>query len=337
MSEMRLPSVKFGAGGLVPAVVQDAVSGDVLMLAYMNDDALRLTQQTGRTHFWSRSRGSLWRKGETSGHEQIVDEIRVNCEQNSLLILVRQVGAVCHDGYPTCFYRRANPDGSFSVVRERSFDPSDVYRESSPAAQPGDIGGVDPLAEATRRQFGAYAYLRDNDLTGESTTSRRLRESDHDFRARIADELHELAGVLEGSHRHSDQESDLLLESSQVMYWVLLQALRDDVTWSRLRPDRALATNDEQISMSVATQLLRAEAGRWSSREQPDADMAASGHATLALVGQACACVGLDLLAVVETDLSELISRPYLAPYFGQMVDRHGSHRQDDAQDELAH
>jgi phosphoribosyl-AMP cyclohydrolase len=317
MSEMESPSVRFDADGLVPAVVQDAVSGDLLMLAYMNDDALRLTQQTGRTHFWSRSRGSLWRKGETSGHEQIVDEIRVNCEQNSLLLLVRQVGAVCHAGYPTCFYRRANPDGSLTVVRERSFDPSDVYRESSPAAQPGEISEIDPLAEATRSQLGAYAYLRDNDLTRESATSRRLRESDQDFRVRIADELHELAGVLDGLHRHSDRESDLLLESSQVMYWLLLQALRDGVTWSRLRPDRALATNEEQISVSVVTQLLRAEAGRWSSRDQPDADIAASAHATLALVGQACRCASLDPLAVVETDLTELKARPYLAPYFG--------------------
>ncbi len=168
-------SVRFGADGLVPVVVQDAVSGDVLMLAFMNDDALRLTHETGRAHYWSRSRNALWRKGETSGHEQIVDEIRVNCEQNSLLLLVRQVGAVCHDGYPTCFYRRAAPDGSLTIVRERSFDPSVVYRDSAPAPQSHETEEVDPLAEATRRQFGAYAYLRDHDLTSESETSRRLR------------------------------------------------------------------------------------------------------------------------------------------------------------------
>jgi phosphoribosyl-AMP cyclohydrolase len=121
--------VQYGADGLAPVVVQDAVSGDVLMLAFMNDDALRLTQETGRAHFWSRGRNALWRKGETSGHEQLVDEIRVNCEQNSLLLLVRQVGAVCHDGYPTCFYRRTAPDGSLTIVRNRAFDPSSVYRD----------------------------------------------------------------------------------------------------------------------------------------------------------------------------------------------------------------
>ncbi len=335
MSEIGPPSVRFDAGGLVPAIVQDVVSGDVLMLAYMNDDALRLTHETGRVHFWSRSRNSLWRKGATSGHEQFVDEIRVNCEQNSLLLLVRQVGAVCHAGYPTCFYRRADQDGSLTVVRERSFDPGEVYGESSLAPQPGERVEIDPLAEATRQQFGAYAFLRDHDLSRESATSRRLRGPDQDFRIRIADELHELAGVLDGLHRHSDRESDLLLESSQVMYWVLLQGLRNGVTWSLLRPDRALATAEEQIPVQTVAQLLRAEAGSWSSREQSSADVAASAHATLTLVGQACTSGGLDPLAVVDADVAELKTRPYLALYFGESIDQSESHRQDNVQDEL--
>jgi phosphoribosyl-AMP cyclohydrolase len=98
MNELPPQSLQFGADGLAPVVVQDAVSGDVLMLAYMNDAALRLTQETGRAHYWSRGRNALWRKGETSGHEQLVDEIRINCEPSSLLLLVRQIGAVCHNG-----------------------------------------------------------------------------------------------------------------------------------------------------------------------------------------------------------------------------------------------
>jgi phosphoribosyl-AMP cyclohydrolase len=314
-------SVTFDADGLVPTVVQDTASGDVLMLAYMNDDALRLTHETGRAHFWSRSRNSLWRKGETSGHEQIVDEIRINCEQNSLLLLVRQVGAVCHDGYSTCFYRRARPDGSLTVVRAQAFDPEEVYRGSSSSRQHGETDDVDPLAELTRRQFSAYAYLRDHDLTDESATSRRLRELHQDFQSRIADELHELAGVLDESHRHSDRESDVLLESSQVIYWVLVQALRNGVTWSRLRPDRALATTEEHIPVSMVTQLLRAEAGRWSAAEQDAEDIAAASHATLALVGQACTSAGLDPLAAVRADLAELRSRPYLAPFFEWSTD----------------
>jgi phosphoribosyl-AMP cyclohydrolase len=318
MSDLAPQTVRFGADGLAPVVVQDAVSGDVLMLAYMNLDALRLTHETGRAHYWSRGRNAIWRKGETSGHEQVVEEIRVNCEQNSLLLLVRQVGAVCHDGYPTCFYRRTASDGSLIVVRERSFDPSLVYGDAAPPPQRHQARDVDLLAEATRRQFGAYAYLRDHDLTFESETSRCLRQSDHHFRSRIGDELRELAGVMDGEHRHAGRESDVLLESSQVIYWLLLESLRNGVTWMTLRPDRALATVDDQLPVTTVSRLLRAEADRWSDDAGNYRDVAAAAHATLSLVGQACVCAGLDPLAAVQVDLAELESRPYLAPYFRQ-------------------
>jgi phosphoribosyl-AMP cyclohydrolase len=319
MSGNAPQGVWFSTDGLAPVVVQDAVSGDVLMLAYMNEDALRLTHETGRAHYWSRGRGALWRKGETSGHEQMVDEIRVNCERNSLLLLVRQVGAVCHDGYPSCFYRRTGPDGSLTIVRERSFDPSVVYPESPPAPQSHETMEIDPRAEAARQQFGAYAYLRDHDLTSESETSRRLRHSDSDkeFRSRIADELRELAGVLDGQHRHDGREHDVLLEASQVIYWLLLESLRNGVTWMTLRPDRALTTADPQLPAATIGRLLRAEADRWSENAPKETDVAASAHATLSLVGQACVSAGLDPLAAVQYDIVELESRPYLAPYFG--------------------
>jgi phosphoribosyl-AMP cyclohydrolase len=316
MSDPAPQTVRFGADGLAPVVVQDAATGDVLMLAYMNDDALRLTHETGRAHYWSRGRNALWRKGETSGHEQVVDEIRVNCEQNSLLLLVRQIGAVCHAGFATCFYRRAAADGSLTIVRERSFDPSAVYG-NAPAPQHHETRDIDPLVEATRRQFGAYAYLRDHDLTSESETSRRLRDSDLNTRSRIADELRELAGVLDGEHRHQGREHDVPLEASQVIYWLLLEALRNGVTWMTLRPDRALATVDSQLSTVTIARLLRAEADHWSENAIGVTDIAAAAHATLSLVGQACASAGLDPLAAVQYDIAELESRPYLAPFFG--------------------
>jgi len=317
MNGLPPQNLRYGADGLAPVVVQDVISGDILMLAYMNEDALRLTHETGRAHYWSRGRNALWRKGETSGHEQVVDEIRVNCEQNSLLLLVRQIGAVCHDGYPTCFYRRAAPDGSMTIVRERSFDPSVVYRDSASASQPCVVEEVDPLGEATRLQFGAYAYLRDHDLTSESETSHRLRLPDQRFRSRIAEELRELAGVLAGEHRHAGLERDALLEASQVIYWLLLESLRNGVTWMALRPDRALATVDPQLLAGTVYRLLRAEADRWSESGHNNLDLAAAVHATLSLVGQACVTAGIDPLTAVHSDLAELKSRPYLAPYFG--------------------
>ena len=320
MNDLPLRIVQYGTDGLAPVVVQDAVSGDVLMLAHMNDEALRLTQATGRAHYWSRSRNALWKKGETSGHEQLVDEIRVNCEQNSLLLLVHQVGAVCHDGYPTCFYRRTTPDGSLTIVRDRAFDPSTVYHELAPARRSSESRAIDPLGEATRRQFGAYAYLRDHDLTSESGTSRRLRRADQHFGGRIADELHELAGVLDGEHRHTDPEHDVLLEASQVIYWLLLESLRNRVTWMALRPDRALTTVDSQLPARTICRLLHAEADRWVGSGRGSLDVAAAAHATLSLLGQACASAGIDPLAAVEFDLVELESRAYLAPYFGRQT-----------------
>jgi phosphoribosyl-AMP cyclohydrolase len=317
MNARELEPIRFGEDGLAPAVVQDAITGDVLMLAYMNEEALRLTRATSRAHYWSRGRDRLWRKGETSGHEQIVESISVNCERNSLLLQVRQVGAVCHDGYPTCYYRQIGPDGSLIVVRQRSFDPDEVYGADTTQTAPVHTDEVDALAEATRLQYGAYAYLRDHDLEAESSTSRLLRSKDDAVSARVADELRELAGVLSGEHRHTELESDLRLEASQVIYWVLLAALRDGVTWARLRPDRALVTGEVEVSAPTVARLLQAEADAWRDSKLGRDEIAARAHATLALVSQACRSAGVAPHSVIEADLRELRSRPYLTPYFG--------------------
>jgi phosphoribosyl-AMP cyclohydrolase len=123
--------IRFDEQGLVPVVVQEATTGAVLLVAYMNAEALAATLRTGRAHFWSRSRGRLWRKGERSGREQIVAGLYVNCEQNSLLLRVQQQGgAACHTGYPTCYYRQLAPDGAWQVVEERVFDHAEVYGHS---------------------------------------------------------------------------------------------------------------------------------------------------------------------------------------------------------------
>jgi phosphoribosyl-AMP cyclohydrolase len=97
--------VRFDANGLVPAIAQDAASGAVLMMAWMNADALSRTLQTGDVTYWSRSRGKLWRKGETSGHTQRLVEAYVDCDGDTLLLKVTQQGPACHTGEPTCFFR----------------------------------------------------------------------------------------------------------------------------------------------------------------------------------------------------------------------------------------
>ncbi|RMF25378.1 MAG: phosphoribosyl-AMP cyclohydrolase [Deltaproteobacteria bacterium] len=116
-------------GGLVPVIVQDAGDGTVLMLAYMNDEAFRHTVKTGTATYWSRSRQQLWIKGESSGNVQQVEEIRVDCDNDTVLLRVRQVGgAACHEGYRSCFYRRLEGD-DLQVTGERVFDPKQVYKK----------------------------------------------------------------------------------------------------------------------------------------------------------------------------------------------------------------
>jgi phosphoribosyl-AMP cyclohydrolase len=103
---------RWNADGLICAVAQDAATGAVLMVAWMNEEALRLTLQTGRATYWSRSRNKLWIKGEDSGHTQRVLEALVDCDQDCIVLRVEQTGAACHTGAPTCFYRRILPDGT---------------------------------------------------------------------------------------------------------------------------------------------------------------------------------------------------------------------------------
>ncbi|UGY03993.1 phosphoribosyl-AMP cyclohydrolase [Bradyrhizobium quebecense] len=124
---------KFDATGLVTCVATDAATGDVLMVAHMNDEALRKTIATGEGWYFSRSRNALWRKGESSGQTQRVIEIRMDCDQDAVWIKVEQIGAACHTGRRSCFYRAVKGEGgnvSLSFVdAERLFDPAQVYRK----------------------------------------------------------------------------------------------------------------------------------------------------------------------------------------------------------------
>jgi len=122
-----LDDLKYDADGLIPAIIQDADTHEVLMMAYMNRNSLADSIKTGKTHFWSRSRQKYWMKGETSGHTQEIQEITTDCDADTLLIKVKQKGAACHKGYKSCFYRRHEPDGEWKVVARRLFDPQDIY------------------------------------------------------------------------------------------------------------------------------------------------------------------------------------------------------------------
>src|ERR1700722_41887 len=118
--------------GLVPAIVQDAQTGEVLMLGFMNEQAYAETRASGAGTFFSRTRGKLWRRGEQSGPTLRVREMRIDCDNDALLVRVDPAGpGVCHEGYRSCFFRRLEADGSAAVADERTFDPGAVYGEGA--------------------------------------------------------------------------------------------------------------------------------------------------------------------------------------------------------------
>jgi phosphoribosyl-AMP cyclohydrolase len=120
-------------GGLIPAIVQDDTNGEILMLGFMNREAYNLTCKTGYVTFFSRSRQKLWTKGETSGQKLILREIRTDCDLDALLVRVELAGgAVCHEGYRSCFFRRLDSDGQATVVAQRALSPEQLYGKGKP-------------------------------------------------------------------------------------------------------------------------------------------------------------------------------------------------------------
>ena len=124
-----IKQLKFNSDGLIPAIVQEESTGRVVMMAWMNEASLISTIETGKTHFWSRSRQKYWMKGESSGHTQEVKSISFDCDGDTLLIQVEQLGAACHEGYKSCFYRATNDTGEFNITEERLVNPEDVYKK----------------------------------------------------------------------------------------------------------------------------------------------------------------------------------------------------------------
>ena len=123
-----LSELKYDSDGLVAAIIQDSINNEVLMVGYMNEEAIRQTLSTGRVCFWSRSRQKLWIKGETSGHTQTVHSIAVDCDGDALLFKVEQKVAACHTGYRSCFFREVSPNGeSTTIVGDKVFDADAVY------------------------------------------------------------------------------------------------------------------------------------------------------------------------------------------------------------------
>ena len=123
-----LEKVSFNKEGLLPVIVQDVNTGEVFMMAWMDKEALKKTITSGKAYFWSRSRKKLWLKGESSGHYQLVREILIDCDEDTLLIKVEQIKAACHKGYRSCFFRKINKEGKLELIGEKVFEPGKVYK-----------------------------------------------------------------------------------------------------------------------------------------------------------------------------------------------------------------
>ena len=207
--------------GLAPAVVVDAVSGAVLMLAWMNAEALELTLQTNTAHFWSRSRKSLWKKGETSGNTLAVDEVRIDCDADAIVVVARPAGPTCHTGKSSCFYRPMQgaeddgPKGAPAAIVDR------VYRVLEARRDAGD---------------GAKSYTRS-----------LLDGGFEKIRSKIREECGELDDVIADGPRH-----DVVHETADLLFHVLVglvaRGISTDEIWRELERRFGTSGHDEKAS-----------------------------------------------------------------------------------------
>ena len=194
-----MEKIKFDKDGLVPAVLQDATTGEVLMVAYMNEESLEISKKTGRATFWSRSRGELWEKGKTSGNFMYIKEIRVDCDADCLLIKVEPAGPACHTGKRTCFYRDIE-GGELDLEKK---DNSDILNRLMAVT----------LDRKVNPQEGSYTnYLFDK---GEDKILKKVGEE--------AAEV-----VIAGKNRAKDE---IAYEVSDLMYHMTVMLADNDMTW----------------------------------------------------------------------------------------------------------
>ncbi len=222
--------IKFNEAGLLPVIVQDTRTREVLMMAWMNREALEKTLTTRQTWFWSRSRQKIWHKGEQSGHVQHVEEIYHDCDADTLLIKASQTGAACHEGYRSCFHYRIDPmSGSVAVVGELSFDPEQVYNTSKSynrinekahvSREKTDIVDHDVLKEL-------YGFIQDRKLqrpAGTYTTYLFERGLDKILK-KIGEETTEMIVSAKNS-----QKNEVVHEAADLFYHILVLLAERDV------------------------------------------------------------------------------------------------------------
>ncbi|TWH52098.1 bifunctional phosphoribosyl-AMP cyclohydrolase/phosphoribosyl-ATP diphosphatase HisIE [Sporomusa sp. KB1] len=208
---MNIDTIKYDANGLVPAIIQDEVTGTVLMLAYMNAEALSKTLESGVTWFYSRSRRALWQKGETSGHVQTVKEMYYDCDADTILVKVSQTGAACHEGTFSCFSRRLDADTEQAA---KLFDPDKVYKE--------------PLAGVLYELYNVINDRKHNPKEGSYTNY--LFEKGQD---KILKKVGEEAAETIIASKNNDK-AEILYEMADLWYHCLVLLANHNITPSEL-------------------------------------------------------------------------------------------------------
>ncbi|MCK8818185.1 bifunctional phosphoribosyl-AMP cyclohydrolase/phosphoribosyl-ATP diphosphatase HisIE [Natroniella sulfidigena] len=204
---MSLSKLKFNDDGLIPAIIQDVETEEVLMMAYMNEKAVKNTIRTGRTCFWSRSRQELWWKGETSGNIQLVEEIKFDCDGDTLLLKVKQTGEACHTGHKTCFYRgiKRQEEG------ENEFDPEEVYKDALDA-------------EVLEELYQVIKDRKENPKEG-SYTSSLYQHGINAFLKKIGEEATEVVMAAK-----DEEEEEIIYEVADFIYHLLVMLVYYDIS-----------------------------------------------------------------------------------------------------------
>ncbi|WP_408956085.1 bifunctional phosphoribosyl-AMP cyclohydrolase/phosphoribosyl-ATP diphosphatase HisIE [Natroniella sp. ANB-PHB2] len=204
---MSLSKLKFNDDGLIPAIVQDVETDEVLMMAYMNEKAVKNTIKTGRTCFWSRSRQELWWKGETSGNIQLVEEIKFDCDGDTLLLKVKQTGEACHTGHKSCFYRGIKrQEGG-----ESRFDPEDIYKDALDT-------------EVLEELYQVIKDRKENPKEG-SYTSSLYQHGINAFLKKIGEEATEIVMAAK-----DEEEAEIIYEVADFIYHLLVMLVYYDIS-----------------------------------------------------------------------------------------------------------
>ncbi|SJZ31032.1 bifunctional phosphoribosyl-AMP cyclohydrolase/phosphoribosyl-ATP diphosphatase HisIE [Selenihalanaerobacter shriftii] len=213
-----LADLEFNEDGLLPAIVQDVDNDQVLMMAYMNEEALNKTITTGYTWFWSRSRQKLWKKGETSGHHQQVEEISTDCDGDTLLIKAKQTGGACHNGYYSCFYRSLNDEAEFEVIDEKVFKPEQVYenQDETEAVEKNELVDQGKLPQILQEIYQVVLDRKQNPVE-DSYTCYLFDEGLDKILKKIGEEAAEV--IIASKNEETDE---IIYEISDLVYHLLV-------------------------------------------------------------------------------------------------------------------